>query len=158
MTAFTEDEQWDSDLDWFAIDRDGKIGHFTSVGWRLLPPSIASSKENLGKIFDYFDQMEIKNGYLVCPNLQTHLAKLSIDTFDKYVRSFAEMSSRGLYSYDSYDYSHDNRPYFRVTIPKSELRLDDLPQDIKDILENLGMNEISFAEDSVIPEELTNKL
>ena len=159
MTAFTEEEQWSSDLDWFAIDKHGKIVHFTSVGWRLLPPSIAESKENLEKVFDYFDKLNFsENHFEICPDLQNHLVKDKIVDFDRYKKSFAAMASRGLYSYDSYGQSHKERPYFRVAIPKRELTLNDLPQDIKSIIESLKILEVSFAENPLISEEIVDKL
>lgn len=45
MTAFDEDEQLYSDLDWYAIDRAGRLGQFSTAGHRLLPPSFAANKE-----------------------------------------------------------------------------------------------------------------
>lgn len=159
MTAFTKDEQWDHNYDLFIADSSGRIGHLSHVGFRLLPPSIAKSKENWKTLFDYFNNLLVEtNNYIICHELSKHLNDNFLGSFDEYLEPSAKMSSRGLYSYDSYDYSSNERPYFRVTIPKNELILDDLPQDIRNILENLRTNEINFAQDSLIPEKIISKL
>lgn len=159
MTAFTKDEQWDYNYDLFAVDMNGKIGHFSHVGFRLLPPSIAKSKEKWEHLFNYFSNLQIREStYQICPDLRRHLNNNFLGNLDQYLKPSIEMSLRGLYSYDSYDDSRKNRPYFRVTIPKNELNMDHLPGDIKDILESLIMNNINFAQNSLILEEVMAKL
>jgi hypothetical protein len=159
MTAFNEFEQLDYDLDWFAVDKDGKVGHFTTGGFQFLPPSVAKSKENLEEVSDFVKGLVIIEGnYATCPDLLKHLDIKTVVSFEKYIKLFSEMSSKGLYSYDSYSFDYQQRPYFRVTIPQTELLLDDLPQNIKNILEELRMPEISFAEKSFISEEIVSKL
>ena len=68
------------------------------------------------------------------------------------------MASRGLFSYDSDDYTYKYRSYVRITIPKRGLKLYELPQEIRNILDNFRMLKINFAVDSIITEEITNKL
>lgn len=159
MDPFTEIEQEVTDLTWYAIDAEGRIGHFTTGGSMLLPPSITESKEVLERINTYFCTLPIfrESNYVVCPDLTTHIDKRLITDMNGYVKPSAEMSARGLYSYDNHPTSNE-RPYFRVTIPKTELQLKNLPEDIKSILQSLRMNEINFAQDSVITKEITDKL
>lgn len=158
--AFTEDEQWHSDLDWYAVDKDGNIGQFLTGGHRLLPSSFASNKEVSEKLSHYFDNLPFTDkDFVYCPNLEKNMRELEANQINEHFMPFSQkMASRGLYSYDSDGDTYKNRPYFRVTIPKKALTLADLPKEIRGILENLRMNEISFAEDSLIPEEITNKL
>lgn len=186
MAAFTEDEQWESDLDWYAIDRDERIGQFLTAGHRLLPPSFGSNKEMTEQLSDYFESLPFdKTSFIICPNFKKNdlmhkdtkiltVTGLLIDIdenmsnklIDDWIARSDELShfgmrmaSRGLYSYDSNTMAHKNfRPYYRFAIPKKELRLNDLPQAIKAILENLRMPEISFAEASLIPVEITDRL
>ena len=115
MTAFTEDEQWHNDLDWFAVDKDGRIGHFANVGHRLLPPGIGKSREDLSLLVSYFEAIEPSNGFSLCPHLQSQLKLIKINNFAAYIKSFSEMSKRGLFSYDSFDWTHKERPFYRVT-------------------------------------------
>lgn len=186
MSAFTEDEQWHSDLDWYAIDRDGRIGQFLTAGNRLLPPSFASNKEMTEQLSDYFENLAFeKNSFIICPNFKknslTHKGtriltetgtlvdvseNMSNKLIDDWIAKTDELShfgmrmaSGGLYSYDSNTMTHQNfRDYFRFALPKTELRLNDLPQDIRAILESLRMPEVSFADSSLIPTEITDSL
>lgn len=158
MTKFTKEEQWANDYDFFIVDSKGKIGRLCHFGWRLLPPTIATSVENLETVENYFLNLSKSTTFTKCPELLNNLDKTTIDDFARYVNYFGELSSKGLYSYDSYNDTYDKRPYFRVTIPAKELTLDELPDEIKDILSELRLNEISFAETSLIPEEIVSRL
>lgn len=183
MTAFDEDEQLCSDLDWYAIDRDGRIGQFATAGHRLLPISFASNKEVTEKLSAYFENYPFKFGnYIICPDLKRNNLKFTnsnistktgikiIDEklrdqlFDEMIQDerqlgfFRNMSSKGLYTYDSNSFEYSSLNYFRVALPKKELKLDDLPQDIKFILQDLRLSEISFAENSLISEKITDNL
>ena len=152
MTAFTESEQWDNDYNLFLIDNQGKIALLSHFGWRALPPTIAKSKENLEKLDNYFLQLNnSKEGYSVCPDLKKHLDTKTIADFGKYISYFGDLSSKGIYTYDSYDFSLTERPYYRVAIPKKELTINDLPEDIRSILEDLELYQIDFSETSLIP-------
>lgn len=159
MTAFTENEQWESDYNLFLIDNQGEIALLCHVGWRLLPPTIAKSKENLEKVEDYFLHLTTsKENYTVCPDLKKHLDTKTIADYGRYVYYFGDISSKGIYTYDSYDFSLAERPYYRVTIPKKALTLNDLPEEIKSILEDLKLDDFSFGETSLIPEDIVSKL
>ena len=168
--TFEDDEQWYSDLDWYAIDRNESIGQFSTAGHRLLPPSFASNKEMTEKLSNYFESLTFGDkNFLICPDLKKNAcafkdmtnisfeAAMQINDTSKH---FAKrMASRGLFSYDSNTmWSPDDRTYFRFAIPKQELKLDELPQDIKIILERFRLVKVSFAEDTLISEEITDKL
>jgi hypothetical protein len=69
MTAFTENEQLESDYNLFLIDNQGEIALLCHVGWRLLPPTIVKNRENLEKVENYFLSLtNVKEGYTVCPD------------------------------------------------------------------------------------------
>lgn len=170
MTAFDEDEQLYSDLDWYAIDRDGRVGQFLTAGNRLLPPSFASNREMTEKLSDYFESLPFgEKDYFICPNLKKNSlahknmsvfsAEFQMTTFDLAKHFSKRMASRGLFSYDSNTLNHSNyKDYFRFAIPKQELKLDDLPDEIKIILENYRLPQINFAEDDLISDKITDSL
>lgn len=160
MTAFTQDEQWYSDLDWYAVDKQGNIAQFLTGGHRLLPPSFSLDRELSEKLTDYFDNLPFTEGdFVFCPNLERNMRDFEANRMNKNFMHFSKkMAAKGLFSFDSDSDANKDRPYFRVTLPKQALKLTDLPQDIKAILNNLKFIEISFIEDSIIPEEITNKL
>lgn len=158
MTAFSEQEQYYSDLDWFAVDKDGKIGHFTTGGDKLLPPTISSSKENWKKLLNYFEQLEAIYEFEKSPDLEKHLSQLSFKSLDKFLESYKSMSSRGLYSFNSYPSNFDKNPYFLVTFPKIELTFESLPGEIRLILQNQRLKDVSFDKTFLIQEEVLRHL
>ena len=48
------DKQARTDFEWFGVDEDDLIGHFTTAGFKRLPPSVAKSGEDLRTVTDYF--------------------------------------------------------------------------------------------------------
>lgn len=181
MTAFTEFEQWEFDLDWYAIDRDGRIGQFLTGGHRFLPPSFSSNKEMTEILSNYFENLPFeRNSYLICPdfkkNDRTHENSrvlnekgILVDVDEQMRNKWQDeliaksdesndfglrMASRGLYFYDSNTMTNaDFKDYVRFALPKKELRLENVPQEIRRILENLRMSEIDISKDSLITEE-----
>lgn len=158
MPFFTENEQWDNDYNIFLIDNQNRIALLCHDGFRLLPPTIVKSKENLEKVDNYFNLHKKIGSYRTCPDLKDHLDIKTISSYEKYLSYFGEFSSKGIYTYDTYDFSYTNRPYFRVTIPENKLILSDLPEDIISILEPLRLDELSFENTSIIDEKIVSEL
>jgi hypothetical protein len=154
MVAFTEIEQEVSDLAWYAIDGKDRIGHFTTGGFMLAPLSVATSREITEKLNAFFQSLPVihTNNYVVCSNLASHISNEVITDINDYIKPSAEMSARGLYSFDNPPTS-EKRDYIRVTVPRKELRLVDLPEDIKVDLQRIRLSEISFAVDSLITKD-----
>ena len=49
-----EQEEFTRDWDWYAVDQDGRVGHFTSAGMRVLPKSVKQDRETTELIARYF--------------------------------------------------------------------------------------------------------
>ena len=43
----SDDEQTYKDFDWYCVDGQGQLGHFASAGFKKVPPSVATSAEDL---------------------------------------------------------------------------------------------------------------
>ena len=131
MASLSEIEQFTSDLDWYAVDRDGWIGQFLTAG-ALLPGSLASDKESFDQLSTYFDSLPESGESIFCPKFVVHCRghHVSQDPADQ--MPFAQsMSRRGLYSFDR----NDNEDfYYRVAIPSQRLNIADLPGPIARIL------------------------
>lgn len=153
MTAFTEIEQEAMDLDWFAVDGDGRLGHFTTGAWRYLPASIALNKEDWEKVLDYFEAMPGDEKVIISPDLAKHESYKSNEEIAYHLKSYIEMAGKGLYSYSTYDYSHEFRPYFCVAMPEKALLISDLPDEIRTIVERTRLEGIRFLTDWVISSE-----
>ena len=153
-----ESEQWGTDLEWFASDKSGRIACFTTGGFRLLPSKVAESRADLNVLREYFNDLELDQGFLFCPELKNHIGNRAEADVAKIGAAYGPFSQRGLYSYDSLDQSHEVRLYFRVTLPQRELFVDELPERIKSILETLKLTEIDFADHSLIFDNSIGKM
>jgi hypothetical protein len=142
----TDDEQWNTDFDWFCVDSDGRVGHFASAGFKRLPLSVAESAEDLRFVTEYFDQLS--------PSMDGHeLDRLLAPDKrnERYLRSFVAMANRRLYSFDIESYLEPDCYYFRVAIPKTPLRLHELPDPVREALGRTMLKGQSLAQSSVIP-------
>ena len=150
--SFTYEEQWTMDIAWYGLDANGKIGHFTTGGEKMLPRNVAESKETLKKLNDFFENLQVnhKDNFLICPDIKNKLNERLVLNMGGYVTNWAQMSSKGLYTFDSPIEFDENRPYYRLTIPKRELNVEELPTEIKTILKNFTLRAADFVHDSTI--------
>jgi hypothetical protein len=135
MTTISDIDEEVTDIDWFALDQEGFIGHFASGGFGGLPRSVAASKEDLEKVFSYFKNQPL-NATAASPSSK---ALASVATKDekgkaKFFKSYLEMASRGLYSFNFVIIGKRPAPYYLVARPAKPLHVNDLPDAIKTIL------------------------
>src|SRR5688572_33264912 len=96
-----EMEQQETDFDWFGVDEDGSVGHFTTAGFKYLPKSVAVNGEDLKKVTDYFKRLPPgDHGYLVEDGFAKETAFEDDGERTRYLSCFTEMAQRGLYSFD----------------------------------------------------------
>jgi len=140
-------EQDSTDFDWFCADESGEVGHFTTAGFKRLPGSVSSSSENLVRLKHYFETN--------APSRCGYVVDRKPDQTERYLRSFVAMASRGLYSYDIETYLEPGICYFRVATPLVPLRVDDLPDPIRRIVEMTLLRNKQFSHSSKIAYEET---
>jgi hypothetical protein len=135
------------DLDWFSIDNNGEIGHFASGGQGFLPPSVKSSKSNLTRLAEFFRHSLSTNGAAIeSQALLSHVQFNSRAQQARYLEDYSRMASKGLYSFNCImDF---NRPtsYFLVVKPSCPLKVDDLPDEIRQILQTRFAGEFCNSE------------
>jgi hypothetical protein len=144
------------DVEWFAIDSEGEIAHFTSGAYGLLPKSVTQSRENLDVITDFFSTElqvttlgEIDDKAFSMVNLRSDSPEIRQIVFEESL----EMASKGLYSYDSYDAVANSEIYFRVSLPNVPLRIDSLPPHIRRVIEVTSLKNTVFKRDRIINKE-----
>ena len=49
-----QQEEFTRDWDWYAVDQDGHVGHFTTAGFRALPKSVRQDREAAEALSGYF--------------------------------------------------------------------------------------------------------
>lgn len=152
-TAFSEFEQNEHDYDLFFADEHGRIAHISHVGYRLLPPTIAQSKENQELLRSYFLNLPVRGGYTVPDSLTNHLSRKGVSDTDGYIAPSRFMSIRGLYAFDSYTWDYKQRPYFIVTRPELPIELRELRADVQSILTQQVIKSIDFSKDELILEK-----
>jgi|SRR6516164_7834135 hypothetical protein len=139
------------DLDWFAVDGQGEIGHFATGGKGFLPPSVKASKENQSKLNAFFRKLT-KNGEAIeSPILASHVQFQTEAEANRYLEDYSYMAGRGLYSFDCFIARRRPTSYFLVARPSDPLTLEDLPKDIREVV-RLTQFRGSFSKLNVIQE------
>ena len=151
MTAVSDVDEATLDLDWFAIDKDHALGHFTTGGLGFLPRGAASSREVLEMLTAFFcGRPRIIGSAVVNPNVCAW-ARLKKGQEDRYLEDFVAMAERGLFSYDHVPTGRGASHYFRVAAPTTPLALDQVPDEIRQALQAMVLPKVAFALDEEIP-------
>jgi hypothetical protein len=152
-----KDEQEVRDFDWFGVDADGHIGHFTTAGFKYLPGSVSSSEEDLQEVTGYFDnEAPIRGAHRVDSESIAQFKGWKGEEHEaRYLASFALMADKGLYSYDIDTYVRAGIAYSRVAVPLSPLTLNELPDEVRRIVQRTILQGVCFGRSSRIDYEST---
>ena len=122
-----DDDFLQYDLDWFLSSQEGYLAHFATAGQGPIPERIKSSVEDYNFIFDYIYSLEpLSEVYVIEGNLP---AFSNDNQRSSYLRSFVEMSSKGLFSYD-----YEQGGYKLLSKPKKPLKYEILPNEVKGVI------------------------
>ncbi|MFZ5323742.1 hypothetical protein [Enterobacter roggenkampii] len=122
-----DDDFLQYDLDWFLSSQEGYLAHFATAGQGPIPERIKSSVEDYNFIFDYIYSLEpLSEVYVIEGNLP---AFSNDNQRSCYLRSFVEMSSKGLFSYD-----YEQGGYKLISKPKTPLKYEILPNEVKGVI------------------------
>jgi hypothetical protein len=129
------------DLGWFATDRDGHIGFFTSQGSEVVPASVLASKER----WELLDR-----GIHKLPSI----GKGSLRWFVTGNREdWIEMARRGLYAYDfseHYPGKAARGHYKRISSPSRPVGISSLALDLQQALSFTVISTVCFARQRTI--------
>lgn len=146
------EEQHSSDFDWFCVDDRGELGHFTTAGYKKLPPSVAASREDLELVMNFFaKELDRHGGFSVDPDLGNHVE----DPSERYLQSSVTMAGKGLYSFDIESHLRPKICYFRVGLPAQPLLLTDLPEQVREIVSRTVLPTGSLRNLSRIPYDVS---
>lgn len=132
------------DLDWFAVDCLGKVGHFTSNGTLVVPPGMKESVELMGeqgvwqdlanRMMDLPEKTgsSIVHSYVEEWEPELKLAEQS--KRDMYFGASTEWSDRGFFSFDCAR-ELDGDPYFLVSSPLHPLSIEDVGSNDRVLIE-----------------------
>lgn len=134
MARIDESEEFGRDWDWFAVDLDGNIGHFTIAGLRALPETILRDQDAAERLIRYFDERATTTGFSVRATAEVDSGGWGTGGQERFIRSFAEMSSKGLFSFNTEMIHGPDARYHLVTRPDHPLRIEDVPDEIQKVL------------------------
>lgn len=127
----SEIDQPTLDFDWFFTDGDN-IGYVASGGGKLPTSISAKTLEEIKLVFSFFENLPETSSI----QINADLNKIIDSAVDgDYLRDFAFMTKRGLYSFDRTVLNHfaDTR-YHLVAKPNTPLRLDQLPLEMREVI------------------------
>jgi hypothetical protein len=146
------DTQAGTDFDWFAVDEDELIGHFTTAGFKQLPTSVASSAEDLKLLIDYFENVAPTRGSHTVDESSLAAALQrewkGVANEERYLRSFVSMADKGLFSFDIQSYLRPGVSYFRVALPETPLTMRELPGNIRKLVSRTVLRGVRLREES----------
>jgi hypothetical protein len=131
--AYTINQQYALDIDWYFLDWLGNIIHITSAGGRL-PNYIAERDKDNESLNAYFRGLRMNFEVTRNPLLEefVELEELGIEEdgklpLERYEEDFISMAKRGLYSYDKTILGNfDDTQYHLVAKPSTNPKLLDL--------------------------------
>jgi hypothetical protein len=152
------DEAWecDRDWDWYAVDTDGYIAHFTSAGLRALPLSVKQHADTALALIAYFEgRLECSATVLPSDQAKREVAQITDEArIELRLRDYIRAARRGLFSYDTEMVFGDTSGYYLIASPEVPLRIDDLPSEIRSIILRVPST-LSFASAPHISEMMT---
>ena len=128
------------DLMWFAIDRAGYIGAFTSGGCANVPEFICRSREDNERLYDYImDELDdFASGKLI-----------GIKQHSEQGEDCSLLISKGITCFDVFKHGDD---YGKIAESFEPITIDQLDDEIKDILQDHKID-ADFLNDDIIKVE-----
>ena len=151
MAEISLNEERDRDWDWYAVDPQGYIGHFTTAGLRRLPAAVKRSREDALRLIEFFEARAISSDFDVHSNAKVQGQIASAVNATRFLSSFTEAAARGLYSYDT---DMRDAEYYLVATSRTPLLVSELPSEIQDIVLRVRSN-AAFLETPFINEAAT---
>lgn len=159
MAEIPYDEETTRDWDWFAVDCDGHVGHFTTGAFRLPPRSVKADWARAEELIALVERLPETCGSEVRPEFwksekaegQTAVVA-DAESSERYFRSFATMARKGLFSYDTELKCPED--YFGVTAPKTPITVEALPESLRRQLCGT-VSTVRFRDAFRIPEDET---
>lgn len=132
------------DVEWYGVDKNGRIAQFMSGGSFAVPEFVRESRENLEIVSHFFEKYSQIISATVLFNKNIEYPRKEFWEECKYV------SQKGIYCYDICDKSELMNEYVYVCKPSCALVITDLPQDIQSVLSYYRMVKADFAKDEII--------
>ena len=154
MTGIDESEEFSRDWDWYAVDPAGNVGHFTTGGLRPLPASVRGDRDAAEKLIHFFEEAEPFTTWEVRGAAEQDADGWGEGGRERFLKSFADMSSRGIFSHNTHMIHGPEGAYCLVTWPSQPLALESVPEEIRVLLLRT-LSPFRFGQTVHIPESAT---
>jgi hypothetical protein len=131
VVTWTRHPNWGIEFDWFAVDRDGFVGLFSSAGNGPIPASVAAHASE----FDDYDWGTHLPPSGRCLDSPTRAGDFSF---------WVVAAERGMFGFD---WQMWDGPFERLTVPSHPVRATDLPPDMRR-LASLAVLSLDFGSTS----------
>src|SRR5690348_7136057 len=130
-------EEFTKDWDWFAVDQNGSIGHFTSAGLHPLPKSVKDDVDALTRLTQYFSkELCPSSDFVVTDTALRHIPQpADSDSRRRFLSSFIAIAAKGIFSYNSEMTRELNSGYYLVAKPLDRLTIVDIPPNVAALLQ-----------------------
>lgn len=118
------------DITWFGIDANNHIVAFASGGIGNVPEYVCRSKKETEVLYDYFYDTLSK----------TTVGHALISNNNALVGEFVELSAKGLFCFDVDAQDAEGEFYKKISCPDTPILFDDLPANVKAILQDHLLN------------------
>ena len=147
MKSYSEAELTSLDIDWFGVDKSGRLAQFASSSTGLVPRAVVEKKAENERLGEYFLESLERNSCTVTTGWKQLISLPDDRSEARYLDSFVEWGELGFYSYDCvYRGSVEpGGPYFLVARPGIPRTIKSLPSWAR-----------SFVESVVFPFEFEN--
>ena len=132
------------DIEWYGVDETGKIGLFMSGGSLAVPGFICKSRDDLEKVCDFFDKLDVQISNFVDINNDLVYQR------QEFITECKHMSQKGIYCFDISDDKNIDNKYIFVSKPEKPLLLDKLPIEIQTIMLDYRIMGANFEVDDAI--------
>lgn len=133
------------DLEWYAIDENNNIAFFTSGGMGNVPEFICKCREDLNIVSNYFDLSDN-----IISEVELVVGAFEDYPDEKFKKDCVDISQKGLFCYDVSDENEYKNEYKILCRPNNMLKLDDLPERIKNILKQYRLDNVSFGDNEYV--------
>ncbi len=149
----TRDEEDYKDIDWYAVDPQGAIGHFATGSKGFLPTSSCESAEDLDAVWQYLQETPPVTRPIVTKQGKREAEKSRISARFA-LESFMEHASKGVYSYDTVYLDRRLSPYYLVAAPERPIHISDVPEHIRRIIERTKCRIAFETASSIVAEDI----
>ena len=127
-----------TEFDWFAVDSDGHVGHFSSAGFGQVPKVAEANAELHDRVLELLQKAPASG-------------KSSFERgVGKGCEDWLKIAQHGIFSFD---WKHWNGPYARIATPASPVLLDQLPEEVRSTASRIRFEKICFRKAKAVRPE-----